>query len=30
LAGHAGGSVHHPQELFETIVEMAQAVEIER
>ncbi len=30
LAGHAGGGVHHPQELFETIVEMAQAVEIER
>lgn len=30
LAGHAGGGVHHPQELFETIVQMAQAVEIER
>jgi 2-oxoglutarate ferredoxin oxidoreductase subunit alpha len=30
LAGHAGGSVHHPQELFEAIVQMAHAVEIER
>ncbi len=30
LAGHAGGSVHHPQELFEAIVQMAHAVEVER